>query len=88
MLPRERGQTELSQLQLKHKEAFQVAGTLENTLKEVDGRRDGSRIKEDFKVAKTRNTVNGGIKAKEHMKQQLSKVISVKDRYSGMGFKK
>lgn len=87
MLPRERGQTELSRLQLKRKEAFQVAGALENTLNETQ-KREGAGSKRTCKVAKTRNSVNGGIKAKEYMKQQLSKVISAKYRYSGMSFKK
>lgn len=48
----------------------------------------GAGSKRTGKAAKTRNSVNGGIKAKEYMKQQLSKVILAKDRYSGMGFKK
>lgn len=38
MLPREGGQPEVNQLQLKRKEAFQVAGTLENTLKKTQKR--------------------------------------------------
>lgn len=87
MLPREGGQTEVNHLQLKRKEAFQVAGTLENTLNETQ-KRQGAGSKRTCKVAKTRNSVSGGIKAKEYMKQQLSKVILAKYRYSGMGYKK